>query len=52
MLMHNRVTGLFCFAEQTVITTMYCNMLENIAAPQVEDLQLTVIFQQDGAPPH
>jgi hypothetical protein len=50
-LMHNRVIGPFIFAEQTVTTTIYCDMLENFMVPQVEDLQPTVIFQQDGAPP-
>jgi hypothetical protein len=49
--MHNRVIGLFIFAEQTVTTITYCDMLENFMVPQVEDLQPTVIFQQDGAPP-
>jgi hypothetical protein len=51
-LMHSRVIGLFCFAEQTVTTTTYHDMLENFTTPQVEDLQPTVIFQQDVAPPH
>jgi hypothetical protein len=40
--MHNRVTAI----------TTHFNMLENFMASQIEDLQPTVIFQQNGAPHH
>jgi hypothetical protein len=30
----------------------YLDMLQQFAMPQMEDLQPTVIFQQDGALPH
>jgi hypothetical protein len=30
----------------------YLDVLEQFVVPQVEDLQPTVIFQHDGAPPH
>jgi hypothetical protein len=42
----------FFFAELTVTTETYLDMLQQFVVPQVEDLQPTVIFQQDGAPPH
>ena len=35
-----------------VNATIYKDMLDLYAIPQLSDLQQTVIFQQDGAPPH
>ncbi len=41
------------FSLQRIVTsTIYMNMLEGFAFPQIEDLQPDIIFQQDGAPPH
>jgi len=51
-LLHDRLVGPFFFAEDTVTSTIYMNMLEGFAFPQIEDLQPDIIFQQDGAPPH
>ena len=51
-LLHDRLLGPFIFAEDTVTSTIYMNMLEGFAFPQIEDLQPAIIFQQDGAPPH
>jgi hypothetical protein len=39
-------------AESTVTEEMHLDILQQFVVPQVEDLQPTVIFQQDGAPPH
>ena len=50
--MVDRIIGPFFFAEQTVSATTYKDMLELYAIRQLSDLQPTVIFQQDGAPPH
>ena len=51
-LLHDRLVGLFFFAEDTVTSTIYMNLLEGFTFPQIEDLQPDIIFQQDGAPPH
>ena len=37
---------------QTFITNVYLDMLELYVAPQLEEFQPRIIFQQDGAPPH
>ena len=50
--MHNQVIGPFFFCEQMITANIYLDMLEQYVAPQLNDLQLLVIFQQDGAPPH
>lgn len=50
--MVDRIIGPFFFAEQTVNATTYKDMLELYAIPQLFELQPTVFFQQDGAPPH
>jgi hypothetical protein len=42
----------FYFAESTVTKATYLDTIQQFVVPQVEDLQPTVIFQQDGAPPH
>ena len=44
--------GPLFFVEDTVTSTIYINMLEGLAFPQIEDLQLDIIFQQDSDPPH
>ena len=51
-LLHDHLVGPFFFAEDTVTSTIYMNMLEGFAFPQIEDLQPNIIFQSDGAPPH
>jgi hypothetical protein len=42
----------FLFAESKVTKETYLDILQQFVVPQVEDLQPTVIFQQDGAPPY
>ena len=51
-LLHDCLLGPFFFAEDTVTSTIYMNMLEGFTFQQIEDLQPKIIFQQDGAPPH
>lgn len=48
------VYGPFFFAEQTVTGTTYLDMLEQFLEPQLisDGIMDTVVFQQDGAPPH
>jgi hypothetical protein len=51
VLMHDQINGPFFFTEETVPQQVCLNMLKLFVAPQVKEL-LTLIFQQDGAPPH
>jgi hypothetical protein len=51
-LMFSLIIGPFFFAESTVTKETHLDMLQQFVVPQVEDLQPTVIFRQDGAPPH
>ena len=53
-LAHNRVIGTFYFHDPTVCQGNYLDMLENYAEPIITDgdESESVIFQQDGAPPH
>ena len=51
-LLHDRLVGLFFFAEDSVTSTIYMNVLEEFAFPQNEDLQPEINFRQDNAPPH
>ena len=51
-LLHDHLVGPFFFVEDTVTSTIYMSMLEGFAFPQIEDLQPTIIFQQDGALPN
>jgi hypothetical protein len=44
------VIGPFFFAERTVTSTTYLDMLELFAVSQIGGNN--IIFQQDGAPPH
>jgi hypothetical protein len=46
----DRIIEPFFFAKSTVTKETYLDMLQQFVVPQVEDLQPTVIFQQDGAP--
>ena len=50
--MHNRVIGSFFFCERTITANIYLDKLDLYVAPQLNDLQSLVIFQQDGVPPH
>jgi hypothetical protein len=45
----NHVIDPYFFAERTVTSHNYLNMLELFAVPEVDD---NVILQQDGAPVH
>ncbi|GBN81856.1 hypothetical protein AVEN_32180-1 [Araneus ventricosus] len=51
-LSHDTVIGPFFFAETSVTASIYMDMLQIYAIPQMQHLKPTVIFQQDGAPPH
>jgi hypothetical protein len=51
-LFHDCVIGPFFFAEQSITGSIYLDMLENFAMPQLEELGNEIMFQQDGAPPH
>jgi hypothetical protein len=51
-LMKDRITGPFSFVEATVTGGVSLDMLEQFVYPQVADLQLNIIYQQDGAPPN
>lgn len=46
----DRIVGPFFFAESTVTSIAYLDMLQLFTLPQIENEDL--IFQQDGAPPH
>ena len=50
--LHDHLVGPFSFEEDTVTSTIYMNMLEGFAFPQIEDLQPDIVFQQNGTPPH
>ena len=52
VLLHDRLLGLFFFAEDTVTSIIYTNILVGFAFPNIEDLHSNIIIQQDGAPPH
>jgi len=51
-LMLNKVIGSFFFNEPTISANVNLDMLELYVAPQSEEFQPWIIFQQDGAPPH
>ena len=46
------VIGPFFFHERTITTDVYLDLLTEYVALQLIDSQSTIIFQQDGAPPH
>ena len=50
--MCNQVIGPFFFHERTITADIYLDLLAEYLAPQLIDFQPTIIFQQDGAPPH
>ena len=50
--MCNRVIGSFFFYQTTITADVYLDLLTEYVAPQLIDSQPTIIFQQDGAPPH
>jgi hypothetical protein len=49
--MHDRVIGPFFFLEKEIYGNVYLDMLTNNPIPQLHEMQPTLIFQQDGAPP-
>jgi hypothetical protein len=53
-LMHNRIFGLFIFAEHIINGMMFLDMLELFLFPQVDDLPNAgdIYLQLDRAPPH
>ena len=51
-LMSNRVIGPFFSYERTITADVSLDLLTEYVAPQLIDSQPTIIFQQDGAPPH
>jgi hypothetical protein len=44
-LWHDHLVGPFLFAEPTVSSSSYLDMLENFVCPQLQELQLAVFFQ-------
>ncbi|PNF39779.1 hypothetical protein B7P43_G03515, partial [Cryptotermes secundus] len=50
-LMHDQITGPFFFAEKTVRSVIYLDMLQSFVFPQIEALQPEITFQKDGVPP-
>ena len=50
--MKDRIIRPFIFCEPTVIGPVYLDMLEQFVYPQVAAVQLSIIYQQAGAPPH
>ena len=51
-LMKNRIIGSFFYCEPTVTGPVYLGILEQFIYPQVAAFQPSIIYQQDGAPPH
>jgi len=51
-LMHNKFIGPFFFNEPIISANVYLDILQLHVAPQLEEFQPWIIFQQDGAPPH
>lgn len=53
-LTQNKCYGPFFFAEATVTGVTYLDMLQQFLQPQLEEdgITDTVVYQQDGAPPH
>ncbi|KAK1120885.1 hypothetical protein K0M31_011084, partial [Melipona bicolor] len=50
---HNvRIIDPFFFDETSITANVYLDLLTEYVAPQLLDLQPTIIFQQDDAPPH
>ena len=51
-IMCNRIIGPFFFNEASITADVYLDLLTEYVALQLIDFQPTIIFQQDGAPPH
>ena len=51
-LTYNRVIGPYFFDEKTVCGETYLHMLETFVIPTLGNDKTSLIFQQDGAPPH
>ena len=51
-IMCNQIIGPFFFHETSITANVFLDLLTEYVAPQLDDLQPTIIFQQDGAPPH
>ena len=49
--MHDKIIGLFFFAEKSITPQIYLDLLTEYVSPQLEQYQPQVISQQDGAPP-
>jgi hypothetical protein len=47
----NRIIGLFFFNEPSITANVHLDRLTEQVAPQLDDLQPTIIVQQDGALP-
>lgn len=50
-LLHDRLIGLFLFAEVTVTSSCYLGTPENFSYSQLQELHPAVFFQEDSAPP-
>ena len=50
--MFDQIIGPVFFESQSVTASNYLDILKSYVVPQLDSLQPTVIFQQDGAPPH
>ena len=51
-IMCNQIIGSFFFNEASITADVYLNLLIKYMTPQLIDFQPTIIFQQNGAPPH
>ena len=51
-MMCNQIIGPFFFLEAANNADVYFDLLTEYAAPQLIDVQPTIIFQRDSAPPH
>ena len=51
-IMHDKIIGPFFLAEKSITAQIYLNLLTEYVSPQLEQYQLQVVFQLDGAPPH
>ncbi|KFM61202.1 hypothetical protein X975_03155, partial [Stegodyphus mimosarum] len=52
VLLHDRIIGPFFFAETTITSAVYLDMLQLYAAPQLLQYPPDVLFQQDSALSH
>ncbi|GBM11459.1 hypothetical protein AVEN_101929-1 [Araneus ventricosus] len=51
-LMYNNVIEPFLFTEKSITVNVYLDLLQLFIAPQLEEFQPWIMFQQDGAPAH